>query len=1615
MVTSADPTGTGMPAGDPKDWPAAPRPDVPDTQQQAPQAADNSLLGTFARVMDNITPDDMGGILRGDSGWTANIPGYNQTVGAAADVALTGGGAVVDAINWGSDQMNHLGAALMSWMPGGIQTLDWDQAHQVSFGQVTMANAGIAMRQAKQGDVAESLLSTLGATTFGMLAAAIDQSNPTVTQDNFNILDPEFQKRAFEDSVVGKWGSGLADAVWMVAADPTIVAGKATNVLRFGMKAGEFAGLTNRALRTSKQVADFGDAILKAGDDLAMAKTGATIERTAEHEQLLAILEGNADSLLNNPLVKSSGMERDTARLFGQTSLEDPQTGAALVAASAGYFPAFKILQERAPRLYDDFTNVLGVDTLQAAPTAKLTAEQIKHADSLVDDTLVGGQLITRGGASVAPSFIRAANAYRSGKAAVDLSSEGVSKSDYALRLQQEIPVSKGGQWVQERLEGYASSRPVTMVRWLGKQAPAGIVHLKGGDGQVAQDEIRAFAQKSGLDQRTAEAYVNDFISAQTPEARRIVAERLEDEAVRKAASSLGVSEETARAAYKSYNASRARHLDSIRNSKNGVAVDPHTRGIIATPMFYSELDEAFPLLDMKTFRRVVKGNQTFLRTVNDVEIIADHLNTLWKVSVLLRLGYTQRNLAEGALRSVAVLGAVATNPEAWAALPANTVRYARYKTAARAAKASNKAVTDAANNINLARQELMSARNAAGVPKYFEQQAKATAAASEIRRLERKAASRNGLTREERRALNSARSTHARAKREAERINREQIMPAQGQLLSLSQREQSLMRELEALQGQALEANAKAAERLAKRKIGGRRGNKMYDGTEMMGAFEGVPGKQAAFLSSADKTVAQTFDAAMASRMETLAGSADWKVFDPRTLSAEEMATYWDERATRINQHFRGDPLAERILRDMPVEDIKAWLLSPAGAKYRKDMDIVGRSLRTEGEINEFLSKAFSQIHAEVPPGRLREIALERDVTSGEVAAIEGVRSDLPAVMGRGVDSAATNVFFKGLDATQGVTQRLMKWLGTIPETKMLRHPFYNSVYKEHQARLYRLAAEQGADMSSMALRSRINKLSHAQALKATKETMYTIERLSNAAVMLRYISPFFPAFENSIRVWGRIVYQNPAVLGVGNLLWNIPNNMGWVVDQNGNKVAKSNPLRDEGNYIVWPKPVADLLSKSFGPFTPGEAVRTPQGSLNVVFPGSEPWFPGVGPMVQIPTALVLRGKPETTDILRSMMSEQMFKQIVPSGNPNVDLFEVMAPTAVRKLKQMWSGEDTDSAYLTALNMMLEDAYIQSQIDGTVLTQRDIKKVQEKTNQFWSWQVVAALGLPFQSQLQSKFQPQRDFWKSLLDDQSLSYSQRVDKFHEAFPDFGDALDAITRGGSTSEYGLQPTLSTWQKITNNPDLVAELAATSPELVGMFGNMGKWDDPFSYSVYTEMQSNNFGGASATMRRKKTPEEILKSNQVSDGWREYHKVAAYLEDQAAQYGYTSLQTKDAEWLAAIRDQAITQIGEKYPGWAQERKVYQDKLPMFLAGARTIVANGNLVNEDSTVKTLAKYLEVRDYIAAEKAKSSDTEYRNYLDQIGYSAAWDLRKQDIGFADFYDQYLSGDDFRVG
>lgn len=1622
------------------------RPAVPAmVDQLPPEAHDGSILSTFASIADKIWPDDAGGLIRGTSGWLSNVPLYQHTLGAVYGAVLTGGAGAIDAMNWAARQSNRLMQVGQAGIPGGIPAIDWEQTQDGNWGQLRAADWAIRDRE---GGFFNTLINValLPFDIQSRLAKRFEPENIMFSPD-FDYFDEDQRREAFESGGWGTFITGYADAWWAVAGDPTIVLGGGGSVLRSGTKFGKFGGYTNQSLRHQNQserfartVDDQGELIARLGVDGARSSG----RLTAEGENLIAALQGNADQLVKHPWVRGSANKRDATSLLASTSVDDPITAAYLVGAMAGDPVSLSKLRLQSADHYIAFNRAMHTDVLAPPPGSvnstedlatagiRLTDDQIHLVDDMNLERLAsrpellegGGQILLRGGSRLGPRTTRAANAWRTGATRNQFESNPFKKSPLAES-------SKSGHFVYDTIQGVAGSPPVEVIRWLGRGRPNGVVNVKDGlDGMYGLNEVTAWIRRTPLDQAQAAFHVNRFAAARTVNERTAALKAAEQDVFAALASQRGYTPDQARVLYNGYDRRRSAASESISKSETRFAFDETGKAQIY-PSFYAELDQAFPLLDVGHVNEVLKAAEGLGKLTGgyrDLVSVFDYVNSLWKVSVLMRAGYTQRNFLDNTLRSFAVLGLITTNPKAFLNAVPNIRYYAKGRRGVKDLKSKEKLLLDSYEDLTSAREIVAATLSDARYPDLQNVTREISAISSRIKRLEKSVpatipanvAYRAKVQKE----LSQLKARRDKLMSEEANIRADYYDPLLPEIEDAKRFEAVILKEIDDLSDAVLAASERTRRFMSKRKRGGMSPNVMDDGTILPGAFQGFEGEIAMLASSANKTVYNTFNAAAGRRIQRLEASADFKPLNPKELQPGQMQVYFDEAALRFNRRYREDAFGRRILESKSIDELREFFKTAEGRQYLDQLSTTQRPLRSQQDIDAFIFEAVRRIDYEVPAGsKLRELLLQREVTSAEVAAAMRGR-DLPILPGRLEDGvSATNIFVKGKQKVDDFNGLVMHWLGTVAEDKLLRHPFYNNVYQAEQFRLFNRAVDQGLDVTSASVQRSINRSSHQFALSSTRETMYTIERLSNAAYFMRFISPFFPAWENAVRTWGRITWANPAVAGYGNVLWNIPNNLGMVIDKNGEPVDRSSMIIDEGHFVVWPDALVKVLERDLGPFNAfkpfdgpdGDSMQTRQRSFNVIFPGPAWWFSGVGPAGTASVSWFLRGKPEDAEVMRNFLGDELFRQFVPSGSAQGDIFDLLIPTAARRARMWLNGTEIDSAYVSTYNIMVEDEYIKAQLEDRTLTDADFDRLNKKFDKFWRWQMGSAVLAPFQFSRRSRFAPQRAYWNKLIDDTSLSYDQKVKALMEKFPDFGDALLPVTRSTSYTETKLRPNLTTWQRITKNPKLVDELYRIDPELVGMFGNMGTETDPWSYAVYNEFGDLKLGPGRTVVRRKMTAEELVQKLEVADGAREYRQVLDHLEERVIELGLSSLQVNDAQPLRDIRDEAERRIAERYPRWGQEREFRgrEDKLPMIIAGARLFVENADLVNADSTISALWTYLQVRDEIAESISATNDRDEKEAFRQIGYEAAFQLRQSDIGFADFYDQFLFRDDFR--
>ena len=866
---------------------------------------------------------------------------------------------------------------------------------------------------------------------------------------------------------------------------------------------------------------------------------------------------------------------------------------------------------------------------------------------------------------------------------------------------------------------------------------------------------------------------------------------------------------------------------------------------------------------------------------------------------------------------------------------------------------------------------------------------------------------------------------------------------------------------------------------RISKIGEGGNVVGRREDGTDIVfdAAFDGTEGSLARLLSAADKTYQQIFKTGFESQVKGLKAKGEYVIVNPAHIPKndfEAWAHYWNNLTDRLNKRYRQDEvIGKRWLKYGDdeagmLDDTQRWLMSDGQQGFRSNFETrTGRPLNKENgkpdpdAVEEFLNEMYRRYTNELPKGTgVRETLLNREMTSLEVQVAISKADELPVITAlprvkerKGIfknavysSSDGDSILFKktATKAVSSAAGSAMKLLGSLPETKLLRHPFYAASYKQQQMKLVRMAIEDGKNLDNLSIQNKINKASHQEALKSTRETMYTIERQTNASNLLRFIMPFFPAWENTLKTWTRLVYQNPAIIAYGNALWNIPNSLGMVVDEDGNRVDSSNMFSStENHFVALPAGAQKVLDKiqnipvvgSVGRQIPmlntfmtpldedGNSipVKVRQSGANVILQGGL-FDPGVGPLSLIPAKLLLAGKPELTEVLRKYAGDEGFRKIVPTGDPNVSISNAVFPTIIKRIQVRLFGEETENTAYTRLKIaMIQDEVIKFALRDEIVSEKDMERVIKNANRFWTWSIgQAGTGFTAASSYNSPYAIERKIWRDLLDDTSLNYTQKrelfVKKIEIARPGVdGNAFSELTKSTTDSDYKINPNLQSYKRLKKDPELVEMIAKEYGEkYVGMYTNVGDWDQVYSKSVYSELGKESIDGDK--LKEKKSPEEIIKDGQISEGWRNYFLQVEKIDELAIELGFNSY--KDLDGYGEYLDQVQNQLSRKYPAFAAElAKGYNTNgINLSVLTARLIVSeatDGDL-KVNPTINKIAEFLEWREFISKKLEATTDRKERKEIVRVGNERIGSLRAgADPGFVDFYDKYFSTDDFR--
>lgn len=1609
-------------------------------------------------------------------------------------------------IGWFYDRIAQGGSWTFSAAPGGIPTLGWEQAGEISPGQVAAVSAA---RNIQQYGAGAGQLLNLATSPFQAWAGTAAAINPEAkfAQENFNYLDAEARRQAFEQDALGKWVSGIPDTIFSLFADPLIVGGKALKVARIRwidrpLVNGEQVQQMSReivedvaAIKKNEPVksasGEFIKWVLEKKPDGTRARTATEISKhrwvntlggetdavtgafmAAQNEDEVSVLMRN---LINDTSARKEliDMRTDLAASVASARREmlnarmrmDP-TKAGLVKAeqakeaiTAGknYRAAKEALDagrgnaEMVERLRLDWQkkiidqNEIGAFNARDPLLVPATADEVALAQKTYDQLLNRDRFFAKALDDEMMMTALTAPAGMPGASAFGLMVERSRQARATAAAQAQG--SQGRFWRHD--DFYSASTPQQILRlwrWPGFERASGYFQTKGAGNINQGREVQAIfngleiyrgaPREVTIDGKTQfiggvagrEKLFNDYVATvgsgvmdQDSMARYI--DRLEETITNDISMYYGLTRKEADDILNNARDSRTKILREIKDKKFWVEKDADGKTIIhKAPYIESQLENGTYMLNFTVMEREIrqfadKAKKGMVDRLLDTDSVEDAtlkaanlysaFNNLWRPAVLLRLGYTQRNVAEGTFRSSAYLSSIA--PWGWLGTQAKNGISNGVKKRALARDLERIDAGAKATGTDVAKYAVTNSKR-------FKSWISAQEEAFEIRIANDKAFVQ---TMEKAITKNGLEGVYVDDAIKTLELTRMQI------------------RELET-QKQLLMDDPAAA--LAMYRKQGAAKRMMFDGTNDV---DGVtyreafadPNYQVIALSnlSAGNTMKTTLS------LREAAVNNIWKQIQMKhyqEVVPSDGDAYFQGVSAMLRQ-FRNSEVGEKILAGEDPDKIAQWLMTDevgmeisrfvnglvADGRVVTDKTPGFNTADYDGALG-YVNSLIGRLNVLAPNPELRNALRLTDVDAKDVKRLLDT-DEYRDMLQPAVGSMATIVGQKGIrEQWTQFTGKAFEWLGSMPEDFFVRAPFYGRRYNDFMSAGIRLIKSQDPNgfVSAVEL-NRLQRIAHRRALYETKNTLYTIDRRTNLGHYAEWMFPFISATQNSVTALGKLTWRDPALPGMLAAVWNLPEKMD-IEDDQGN-IVMALPLDLIPQGIKDSLGMDNILNMKF----------SKQG-INPIFQQTGFGFiPRMGPFAGVPTAeFMKRGwfgmSLETPQWLSSAFGEETGGAIWATwrdyvfgeergASPDFASWTSISPPFATKLIQMMQGMDS-AAYASIYNK-----HAQTEQAKYVTGQRenipDPDELLAKTNWFFGIRALGNLLAFTPPQYGFKVDPLVEIYRMY---QRVYGDQADAKFNAEFGNL--ALMVSDRPTSKNVAGGMATLDAVGRARKYEDLIRDVAPNVQDNLNVLGIILNGDVNAEYdpSAVTWQSINKIPGLNRTYRELMDPAQAVVESSRTAGWVAF---LSFMDQQDAilqQRGLTSYRSAQAKDLRENKRQFIeaARNNQLYSGWYDDYITFGSaRTENAVETLKMALSNRNFMEDhkDNPIWQAAYlYVTAREDIvnAVQASGSGITAKKNQ----GIYEDWVVFRQNLinrfnGWGTIANRYLDGDDDPTG
>ena len=819
---------------------------------------------------------------------------------------------------------------------------------------------------------------------------------------------------------------------------------------------------------------------------------------------------------------------------------------------------------------------------------------------------------------------------------------------------------------------------------------------------------------------------------------------------------------------------------------------------------------------------------------------------------------------------------------------------------------------------------------------------------------------------------------------------------------------------------------------------------------------------------SAAQNSMRTIFDSQRLSDSRFINGQVHERIITPDNR-------IWAPAAADFANHHMNDVVAQKFIDTDDLAEVVAWAKSsdPKAIAWRETKKFDSARYSTAG-ISDAIERLVTEIKFTVdnilpkvgidgrlvdealdangqPISQLRIKAKEGRLTAEDMLKIpEGQRA---SVMGNELTALGPNKF---LNSWKGVVNKIFDVIGTKPEDALVRHPFYNMMYKAEGKRRAKMLQSQGYTPEQIQKMSgEIQTQSHKFAYKMLMERLYSIERYTDPGHLLRFISPFYMAKQNSNRYWFGYTLRNPSAAARYFMIYQSPGKVFSVEDENGAEVKTVNPFNAQDTTVKVTIPGA--VAKFFGKDIPeGVSFNTPISSFDLINNGYIPFVPEAGgPLVDVGAGTILNslsGKPYDPELLLTKMGvdpEFLRKKLFPYYKSQQDLSggEVLLSIAISPNSWMRSLAASEIPVISDVLGVADPKATERYNRRVIVAYNDIfakwdserdpynpeALTDEKRAEMLAQAMGAATQMNFAEAMFSAFgyvaapkfaTEQEELRKDLRIMKQDAVNNGLSEDHgllEFINQYGFERASVAQFTPREQnpYGFLSTPQTLNNLNKYSDAFADAFGEVGEtkVAGAMLNAGDPVKDYSAVANSKLYSSNVTGIGAVKAKLTDPNEAARELEISQGFKAQFAAKDYFDAQVAS---GELSEKDAK--QRYKD-AKAVIAQRYPAWLAEsgtmntQKANNNVKAIFRFLGNEKYINGVVKNNEDVQKAVYFYMVARKSLVSARMQvdsnpnaSIDSEKFSDVQFMQKQIVDDLTKQVPGFGKFFQYYLEND-----